>query len=124
MTAPEGERPCRTQCGGTRAPVAFVEAEGVISAVLSDPGCRRRERVEAAETELGLELSAHLQPFQDCYEQAVAAGDADGLPGSVRASTAAGGGSALLPDGHETSWRDHTGAATAKAGRSHGWQGT
>lgn len=61
---------------------AFAEAEDVISAVLADPGVQAaRERVEAAETELGLELCARLQPFQDRYDQAVAAGDADGLAG-------------------------------------------
>ncbi|MEU8741949.1 hypothetical protein ACFYPK_33145 [Streptomyces halstedii] len=41
--------------GRTRA---FAEAEDVISAVLSDPEVREaRERVEAAETELGIERS-------------------------------------------------------------------
>lgn len=54
---------------------AFVEAEDVFSAVLSDPGVREaRDRVEAAETELGRELCGHLQPFQDRYDQAVAGG--------------------------------------------------
>ncbi|MFD5379062.1 hypothetical protein ACFWJE_32425 [Streptomyces griseoincarnatus] len=37
--------------------------------------------MEAAETELGLELCARLQPFQDRYDQTVAAGNADGLAG-------------------------------------------
>ncbi|MFB6814439.1 hypothetical protein ACFCV8_07825 [Streptomyces sp. NPDC056347] len=51
---------------------AFAEAEDVISAVLSDPGVQEaRERVEAAETELGMELCARLQPFQDRYDHAV-----------------------------------------------------
>jgi hypothetical protein len=59
---------------------AFTEAEDVISSVLSDPGVQEaRARVEAAETELGIELSGRLQPFQDRYDQAVAEGDADGL---------------------------------------------
>lgn len=40
-----------------------------------------RGRVEAAETELGMELSARLQPFQGRCDQAVAEGDADGLCG-------------------------------------------
>ncbi|MFH9298919.1 hypothetical protein [Streptomyces sp. NPDC017520] len=38
-----------------------------------------RELVEAAETEL--ELRARLWPFQDRYDQAVAAGDVDGFAG-------------------------------------------
>ncbi|MFB9539755.1 MULTISPECIES: hypothetical protein [Streptomyces] len=38
---------------------AFAEAEQVISFVLSDPGVHEaRARVEAAETELGMELCA------------------------------------------------------------------
>ncbi|MFF3558326.1 hypothetical protein ACFYXL_33490 [Streptomyces tsukubensis] len=54
---------------------AFAEAEDVISTVLSAPGVQAaRERVEAAETELGLELCARLQPFQDRYDQACGGG--------------------------------------------------
>ncbi|MFF3265327.1 hypothetical protein ACFYWO_39965 [Streptomyces sp. NPDC002932] len=54
---------------------AFTEAEDVISAVLSAPGVREaRERVGAAETDLGPGLGGHLQPFQDRYDQAVAEG--------------------------------------------------
>lgn len=69
MTAPEGQQPCRTLCGGTRAPGAFVEAEGVISAGLSAPRVQAaQERVEAAETEDRLALSTHRQPSQDGYE--------------------------------------------------------
>ncbi|MEU7333926.1 hypothetical protein [Streptomyces parvus] len=50
----------------------------MVSAVLSDPeGQEARARVEAAETELGMELCGHLQPFQDRYDQAVRDGDAD-----------------------------------------------
>ncbi|MEV0449758.1 hypothetical protein [Streptomyces sp. NPDC050600] len=61
---------------------AFTEAEDAISAVLSDPRVQEaRDRVEAAETELGRELCGHFQPFQDRYDQAVAEGDADGLAG-------------------------------------------
>ncbi|MFD4392642.1 hypothetical protein [Streptomyces sp. NPDC058495] len=51
--------------GHARARV-FAEAEDVVSAVLSDPGVREaRNRVETAETEMGMELGARLQPFQD-----------------------------------------------------------
>ncbi|MFI1259110.1 hypothetical protein ACH4U6_35945 [Streptomyces netropsis] len=35
-----------------------------------------RDRIEAAETELGMQLRARLQPFQDRYDQAVRDGDA------------------------------------------------
>ncbi|MFC5156030.1 hypothetical protein [Streptomyces amakusaensis] len=50
---------------------AFAEAEKVISCLLPDPGVRdARGQVEAAETELGVELGARLQPFQDRYDQA------------------------------------------------------
>jgi hypothetical protein len=79
---------------------AFAEAEDVISAVLSDPGVQEaRERVEAAETELGLELCARLQPFQDRYDQAVAEGDADGLAGLCGGKHGHWGGSASCPGG-------------------------
>ncbi|MFJ4007688.1 hypothetical protein ACIPWL_30145 [Streptomyces sp. NPDC090023] len=61
---------------------AFAEAEDVITAVLADPGVQAEgERVEAAKTELGMELEVRLQPFQDRYDQAVVQGDADGLAG-------------------------------------------
>ncbi|MDX3209115.1 hypothetical protein [Streptomyces scabiei] len=50
--------------------------------MLSDPGVRKaRERVDAAETELGMELCARLQPFQDRYDQAVAEGNVARLTG-------------------------------------------
>ncbi|MFQ6147430.1 hypothetical protein ACLMNJ_30885 [Streptomyces seoulensis] len=100
---------------------AFMEAEDVISAVLADPGVREaRARVEAAETELGMELSGRLQPFQDRYDQAVGRATRTGSPGSVGASTAAGGGSASCPTDTRPRWRNRTGAATARAGRSRG----
>ncbi|MFG3363234.1 hypothetical protein [Streptomyces griseofuscus] len=41
-----------------------------------------RGRVEASETELGMELCARLQPFRDRYDQAVAEGDAAPLIGA------------------------------------------
>ncbi|MFI2215214.1 hypothetical protein [Streptomyces sp. NPDC020141] len=101
---------------------AFTEAEDVISAVLSDPGVQEaREQVEAAETEMGTELSARLQPFQDRYDLAVAKATRTGSPGSVRVSTGAGAGSASCPTGTRPRWRNRTGAAPAKAGRSRGW---
>ncbi|WP_367123111.1 hypothetical protein [Streptomyces phytohabitans] len=83
---------------------AFAEAENVISAVLSDLGVREaRKRVEAAEAELGLELCARLQPFQDRYDQAVAAGDTDGLAGLCGGKHGCWGSICVLPEGHETS---------------------
>lgn len=90
--------------GRTRA---FAEAEDVISAVLADPGVRAaRERVEAAETELGVELCARLQPFQDRYDQAVAESDADGLAGLCAGKHGRWGRICVLPDGHETSMEE------------------
>ncbi|MER0450080.1 hypothetical protein ABR738_37015 [Streptomyces sp. Edi4] len=86
---------------------AFAEAEDVISAVLSDPGVRAaRDRVEAVETELGMELCARLQPFQDRYDQAVAEGDADGLAGLCGGKHGRWGRICVLPDGHETSMEE------------------
>lgn len=86
---------------------AFVEAEDVFSAVLSDPGVQEaRARVEAAETELGMELAARLQPFQDRYDQAVAEGDADRLTGLCAGKHGRWGRICVLPDGHETSMEE------------------
>ncbi|MCZ0983822.1 hypothetical protein O1L60_44465 [Streptomyces diastatochromogenes] len=101
---------------------AFAEAEDVISAVLSDPGVQEaRARVEAEETELGMELSARLQPFQDRYDQAVAEGDADRFTGLCAGKHGRWGGSASCPTDTRPRWRSRTGAATARAGRSRGW---
>lgn len=86
---------------------AFAEAEDVISAVLSDPGVREaRERVETAETEMGTKLRARLQSFQDRYDQAVAAGDADALAGLCPGKHGHWGRICVLPDGHETSMEE------------------
>lgn len=86
---------------------AFAGAEGVISAVLSDPGVQEaRERVEAAETEMGMELGARLQPFQDRYDRAVAEGDADGLAGLCAGKHGRWGRICVLPEGHETSMEE------------------
>lgn len=104
---------------------AFAGAEDVISAVLSDPGVREaRDRVEAAETELGMELSARLQPFQHRYDQAVAEGDADGLAGLCWGKHGRWGRICVLPEGTRPRWRNRTGAAPAGAGRSRGWAGS
>lgn len=93
----------------------------MVSAVLSDPGVQEaRARVEAAETELGMELCGHLQPFQDRYDQAVRDATRTGSPGSVRASTAAGDGSVSYPTVTRSRWRNRTGVAPARAGRSRG----
>ncbi|MFD3533411.1 hypothetical protein [Streptomyces sp. NPDC058664] len=115
---------------------AFAEAEDVISAVLSDPGVQEaRDRVEAAETELGMELSARLQLFQDRYDQAVAEGDADGS--AVCGAAAAGAALAglcggkhgrwgricVLPDGHETSMEEPHWGRTSE-GRPIAWVGS
>ncbi|MFI8287324.1 hypothetical protein ACIF84_30295 [Streptomyces albidoflavus] len=85
---------------------AFAEAEDVISVVLSDPGVRAQGRVEAAEAEMGLELGARLQPFQNRYDQAVAEGDADALAGLYGGKHGRWGRICVLPDGHETSMEE------------------
>jgi hypothetical protein len=86
---------------------AFAEAEKVVSFVLSDPGVQKaRARVEAAETELGMELSARLQPSQDHDDQAVRNGDADRLDGICPGKHGRWGRICVLPDGHETSMEE------------------
>ncbi|MFB8406085.1 hypothetical protein [Streptomyces sp. NPDC055912] len=103
---------------------AFAEAEDVISAVLSDPGVQEaRDRVEAAETDLGMELSARLQPFQDRYDQAVAEGDADGLAGLCGGKHGRWGRICVLPDGHETSMEEPHWGRTSE-GRPIAWVGS
>ncbi|MFB6812399.1 hypothetical protein [Streptomyces sp. NPDC056387] len=103
---------------------AFAEAEDVISAVLSDPGVREsRDRVEAAETELGMELSARLQPFQDRYDQVVGEGDADGLAGLCGGKHGRWGRICVLPDGHETSMEEPHWGRTSE-GRPTAWVGS
>lgn len=103
---------------------AFVEAEDVFSAVLSDPGVREaRDRVEAAETELGRELCGHLQPFQDRYDQAVAGGDANGLAGLCGGKHGRWGRIYVLPDGHETSMEEPHWGRTSE-GRPIAWVGS
>ncbi|MFG3042762.1 hypothetical protein ACGFYZ_38275 [Streptomyces sp. NPDC048330] len=103
---------------------AFTEAEDVISAVLSDPGVQAaRERVEAAETELGLELCARLQPFQDRYDRAVHESNADGLAGLCGGKHGRWGRICVLPDGHETSMEEpHWGRNSE--GRPIAWVGS
>ncbi|MFD8630281.1 hypothetical protein ACFV4E_41660 [Streptomyces hygroscopicus] len=103
---------------------AYAEAEDVISAVLSDPGVREaRDRVEAAEAELGMELCARLQPFQDRYDQAVAEGDADGLAGLCGGKHGRWGRICVLPDGHENSMEEpHWGRN--REGRPIAWVGS
>ncbi|WP_236246955.1 hypothetical protein [Streptomyces sp. CC210A] len=103
---------------------AFAEAEDVISAVLSDPGVRKaRERVEVAETEMGTELRARLQPFQDRYDQAVAEGDADALAGLCGGKHGRWGRICVLPDGHETSMEEPHWGRTGE-GRPIAWVGS
>lgn len=81
---------------------AFAEAAKVISFVLSGPGAREaRAQVEAAETELGVELHARLQPFQDRYNQGVRDGDAARLAGLCAGKHGRWGRICVLGDGHE-----------------------
>ncbi|MEU2179798.1 hypothetical protein [Streptomyces thermolilacinus] len=102
----------------------FREAEDVISAVLSDPGVREaRDRVEAAETELGMELQGRLQPFQDRYDQAVAAGDAARLTEVCAGKHGRWGRICVLSNGHETSMEEpHWGRNSE--GRPIAWVGS
>jgi hypothetical protein len=86
---------------------AFAEAEKVISFALSDPQVQQaRARIEAAETQLGMELCARLQPFQDRYEQAVRDGDAARLTGICPGKHGRWGRICVLDDGHETSMEE------------------
>ncbi|MBD9730356.1 hypothetical protein IGX29_00705 [Streptomyces sp. H28] len=86
---------------------AFAGAEDVISTVLSDPGVQAaRNRVEAAETELGMELCARLQRFQDRYDHAVAEGDTAQLAGLCAGRHGRWGRICVLPDRHETSMEE------------------
>ncbi|MGP3632454.1 hypothetical protein ACTU45_03585 [Streptomyces sp. 24-1644] len=103
---------------------AFTEAEDVFSALLADPGVQEaRARVEAAETELGRELCARLQPFQDRYDQAVRDGDAGGLAGLCAGKHGRWGRVCVLPDGHETSMEEPHWGRTSE-GRSIAWVGS
>ncbi|MGW5401327.1 hypothetical protein [Streptomyces sp. NPDC003952] len=96
----------------------------MISAVLSDPGVQEaRARVEAAETELGMELCARLQPFQDRYDQAVRDGDADRLTGICPGKHGRWGRICVLPDGHETSMEEPHWGRTSE-GRPIAWVGS
>lgn len=124
MTAPEEERRVQEAVRRHARNSAFAEAEDVISFVLSDTGVQEaRARVEAAETELGMELCARLQPFQDRYDQAVAAGDADGLAGLCGGKHGRWGRICVLPDGHETSMEEpHWGRNSE--GRPIAWVGS
>ncbi|QKZ18580.1 hypothetical protein [Streptomyces chartreusis] len=124
MTAPEEERRVQEAVRRHARTRAFTEAEDVITAVLSDPGVREaRERVEAAETELGMELCARLQPFQDRYDQAVAEGDVERLAGACAGKHGRWGRICVLPDGHETSLEEpHWGRNSE--GRPIAWVGS
>ncbi|MFF9627253.1 hypothetical protein [Streptomyces griseosporeus] len=83
---------------------AFARAEQVISLLLADPRVREaRERIEVAEAQLGMQLRARLQPFQDRYDQAVRDGDATRLAGICPGKHGRWGRICVLDDGHETS---------------------
>ncbi|TLQ47888.1 hypothetical protein [Streptomyces marianii] len=102
MTAPEEERRVQEAVRRHARTRAFTEAEDVASFVLSEA----RARVEAAETQLGMELCACLQPFQDRYDQAVRDGEADQLAGLCPGKHGRWGRICVLPDGHETSMEE------------------
>ncbi|WP_326782441.1 hypothetical protein OG481_31320 [Streptomyces longwoodensis] len=107
MTAPEEEWRVQDAVRRHARTRAFAEAEDVISAVLSDPRVEEaRKRVQAAETELGMELCARLSRSRTATTKPWRRATRPGSPASVGASTAAGDGSAVLPDGHETSMEE------------------
>lgn len=86
---------------------AFAEAEDVISFVLSDPRVQKvRARIEAAETQIGRELCARLQPFQDRYDQAVRDGNTARLTRICPGKHGRWGRICVLDDGHETSMEE------------------
>ena len=103
---------------------AFAEAERANSLLLSDPGVQEvRAQIEAAETELGMELRVCLQPFQDRYDQAVQDGVADRLAGICPGKHGRWGRICVLPDGHETSMEEaHWGRNSE--GRPIAWVGS
>ncbi|MEU2226708.1 hypothetical protein [Streptomyces sp. NPDC018347] len=103
---------------------ACAEAEKAVSPLLSDPGVQEaRARVEAAETELGLELCARLQPLQDRYDQAVRDGDVAWHAGGCAAKHGRWGRICALPDRHETSMEEpHWGRNSE--GRPIAWVGS
>lgn len=124
MTAAEEERRVQDAVRQHARTRAFAEAEDVISAVLSDPGVQAaRARVEAAKTELGLQLCARLQPFQDRYDQAVRDSDAARLAEGCAGKHGRWGRICVLPDGHETSMEEpHWGRNSE--GRPIAWVGS
>lgn len=124
MTTPEEERRVQEAVRRHARTRAFAKAEDVISAVLADPGVQEaRERVEAAETDLGMELCARLQPFQDRYDKAVAEGDATPLIGACGGKHGRWGRICVLPGGHETSMEEpHWGRNSE--GRPIAWVGS
>ncbi|MDX5569482.1 hypothetical protein PYK79_48165 [Streptomyces sp. ID05-04B] len=92
---------CRKPYGGTSA---TAPSRRVISALLSARGVREaRAQVEAAETQLGMELRAHQQPFQDRYDQAVRDSDSALLTGICPGKHGGWGRICVLDDGPEVS---------------------
>nr|WP_119589286.1 hypothetical protein [Streptomyces scabiei] len=107
MTAPEEERRVQEAVRRHVRTSAFAETEKVISALMSDPGVQEaRAQVEAAETQLGMELRAQLQPFQDRYDQAVRDGDAARLTGICPGKHGRWGRICVLDGGHEASMEE------------------
>ncbi|MEU9547099.1 hypothetical protein [Streptomyces mirabilis] len=82
-------------------------AEKAISVVLADPQVQRvRAQVQEAETRFGLQLRAHLQPFQDRYDQAVRDGDTVMLIRICLGKHGRWGRICVLDEGHETSMEE------------------
>ncbi|MZF88293.1 hypothetical protein [Streptomyces sp. SID5643] len=107
MTAPEEAQRVQEAVRRHARNRAFAEAEQVISLVLADPQVQEaREQVKAAETQLGTELCARLQPYQDRYDQAVREGDVARLAGICPGKHGRWGRICVLDDGHETSMEE------------------
>ncbi|WP_184503048.1 hypothetical protein [Streptomyces botrytidirepellens] len=94
------------------------------SIVLADPQVQRvRAHIQEAETRIGLELRARLQPFQDRYDQAVRDGDTAALIRICPGKHGRWGRICVLDEGHETSMEEpHWGHNSD--GQPIGWVGS
>lgn len=107
MAAREDEQRVQEAVRGPVRNSAFAEAGKVVSFVLTDPQVQQaRAQVEVAETQLGIELCARLQPFQDRYDQAVREGEAARLTGICPGKHGRWGRICVLDEGHEISMEE------------------
>lgn len=104
MTAREGDQRIQQAVRRHTRTSAFAEAEKMSAALMSDPRVQEaRAQVEMAEVQLGTELCARLQAYQERYEQAVREGDMAWLAGVCPGKHGRWGRICVLPAGHETS---------------------